>query len=108
MITIYHNPRCSKSRAALAYLQEHTDETVRVVRYLDTPPTAAELTDILRHAGLSPRQALRPDAGVDESFTDAEVISAMVENPSIIERPLVITPKGGVIARPTEKIGEIL
>lgn len=102
--TIYHNPRCSKSRAALAILQDAGADIV-VVEYLKAPPTAAELARLYARAGLTPRDGLRPDA---PTLADDAILSAMVADPTIIERPLVETDKGVVLARPPERVRGIL
>ncbi|MDO5097127.1 MAG: arsenate reductase (glutaredoxin) [Corynebacterium sp.] len=114
-ITIYHNSRCSKSRAAIDYLETHApDAAVTVVNYLDTPPTATELKEIFRQAGVSAHEAIRSGESVykelalSESMAEDELIEKMVANPILIERPIVVTEKGAVIARPTEKIAEVL
>lgn len=103
--TIYHNPRCSKSREALAILTEARAE-VEVVEYLKHPPDAATLRDLYARAGMSPREGLRKDARVDGD--DDAVLTAMAADPAIIERPLVATDKGVRLGRPPERIREIL
>ncbi|QMV85672.1 arsenate reductase (glutaredoxin) [Corynebacterium hindlerae] len=112
-ITVYHNTRCSKSRSALAYLAERGLDC-NVVEYLKTPLTAAELSELLDRAGLSPHDAIRTreaeykELGLSPTTPPAELIDAMVAHPKLIERPIVATPKGVRIARPTEVIQEIL
>lgn len=112
-VVIWHNPRCSKSRQALALLQERGIEpTVR--RYLEDPPSRDELKAVLKELGADhPRALVRTkeplykELGVAE--LDAEgVIDAMAENPRLIERPVVITKKGARLGRPTEAILEVL
>ncbi|RYY41857.1 MAG: arsenate reductase (glutaredoxin) [Sphingomonadales bacterium] len=108
--TIYHNPRCSKSRAALAILQE-ADAEIEVVEYLETPPTAAELARLLGRAGLVAAQLLRkaePGAKALTDADDATILAAMAADPILIERPLVETEKGVRLGRPPEVIREIL
>jgi len=108
--TIYHNPRCSKSRAALALLtQAGTDVTV--VEYLKTPPTRDDLAALLERANLTPREALRTgetEARPLKTATDAQILDAMAQHPILIERPIVATAKGVVIARPPERVHELL
>lgn len=110
---IWHNPRCSKSRAALALLQEAPGVEVEVVEYLKTPPSRAKLEAVFAKAGIAPREALRKgedvvkQIGLDTS-DDAAILDAMAAHPILIERAIVITEKGAVIARPPEKLLEIL
>ncbi len=111
--TIWHNPRCSKSRAALAILQETPGVDVEVVEYLKTPPSRAEIVAVLAKAGVRPSEAIRKgEAVVKESgldVTDDEaVLDAMAQHPILIERAIVITDKGAVIARPPERASELL
>ena len=110
---IWHNPRCSKSRAGLKYLEEKGIEH-EVVRYLDTPPSAEELTEVLQKLGMSPRELMRTketiyrELGLKEVTDDAALIAAMAEHPKLIERPVVIRGDKAVVARPAEKIDEVL
>ena len=113
-ITIYHNPRCSKSRATLGLLQEQGKQP-EVVEYLKTPPTAAELKKILNMLGLKPRELMRRkekeyrEAGLDdEGLSDAQLIEAMVKHPKLIERPIVIKDGRAALGRPPEKVLDIL
>ena len=113
-ITIYHNPRCSKSRATLALLQEQGVQA-DVVEYLKAPPSVAELEDILDMLGLEPRDLIRRkeaeyrEAGLDETGLSREqLIEAMVKHPKLIERPIVISNGRAAIGRPPEKVLEIL
>ncbi|MEH3040584.1 MAG: arsenate reductase (glutaredoxin) [Sphingomonas paucimobilis] len=108
--TIYHNPRCSKSRAALALLTE-AGATVTIVEYLKTPPTRDELAALLTRANLTPRDALRTgetEAKPLKTADDAAILDAMAQHPILIERPIVETAKGVVIARPPERVHEVL
>lgn len=114
MITLYHNPRCSKSREALALLEEHGIQPA-IVRYLDTPPDATTLKALLKALGISARELLRSkeaeysELGLDNpALSEAALIAAMVEHPRLIERPIAITGKRAVIGRPPEKILELL
>lgn len=114
MIRIYHNNRCSKSRATLALLQERADD-VEVINYLDTPPTATELVDLLKQLGMTARQLLRTgeaeytERGLDSpSLDDRSLIAAMVAHPRLIERPIVVANGKAVIGRPPESVLAIL
>ncbi len=115
MTTIYHNPRCSKSRQTLAILEEHGEEP-EIVKYLETPPTEDELRKIVRMLGLSsPRELMRrkekeyKELGLDdESLSDDDLIRAMAAHPRLIERPIVIKDGKAALGRPPEKIIEIL
>ncbi|CAM3839789.1 Arsenate reductase [compost metagenome] len=113
-LTLYHNPRCSKSRGALELL-EARGLAPTVVRYLETPPTASELKALLGKLNISARQLLR--SGEDEyktlnladaSLSEAQLIEAMVQHPKLIERPILIAGDKAVIGRPPEKVLEIL
>jgi len=113
-LTLYHNPRCSKSRAALQLLEERGLQPT-VVHYLDTPPSAAQLREVLDKLGLPPRQLLRSGEDeyrqldlADQALTDDALIEAMVAHPRLIERPLLITADRAVIGRPPENILELL
>ncbi len=108
--TIWHNPRCGTSRNALALLQEAGAE-VTVVEYLRDPPSPDELKRVYARAGISPREGLRakePAAMDLANATDDEIIDAMMLNPVLIERPIVETDKGAVLARPADRVHEIL
>lgn len=111
---IYHNPRCSKSRQTLEILKEHGTDA-EIIEYLKTPPTTAELKQILDALGMEPRQLMRKGQdeyralGLDnENLSQDELIKAMVENPILIERPIVITDKGVALGRPPENVKKIL
>jgi arsenate reductase len=113
-VTIYHNPRCSKSRQTLGLLREQGVEPV-ITEYLKTPPDAATLRDILARLGLKPRELLREkeapyrDLGLsDPSLSDEFLIDAMVVNPILIERPIVLAKGKAVIGRPPEQVLTIL
>jgi arsenate reductase len=114
MVRIYHNSRCSKSRATLALLQERGAD-VEVVNYLDTPPTAAELSTLLKQLGMTPRQLLRQGEddyqalGLDNpSLDDQALIAAMVAHPKLIERPIVVANGKAALGRPPEAVLAIL
>lgn len=113
-LRLYHNPRCSKSRSALQLLEERGLKP-NIVRYLETPPDAAQLQELLRKLGLSPRQLLR--SGEEEyqqlnlanpALSDAQLIEAMVSHPKLIERPILVAGDKAVVGRPPEKVLEIL
>ena len=113
-VTIYHNPRCSKSRQTLALLEERGIEP-EIVLYLETPPSAAALKKILAKLGEGPRAVMRKKEAPykdlnlgDESLTDAALIKAMAENPILIERPIVINGNNAALGRPPEAVLEIL
>jgi arsenate reductase (glutaredoxin) len=113
-ITIFHNPRCSKSRATLALLQERGLEP-RIRLYLDDPPDAAELRSLLDMLGIGARGLLRTgeseylDLGLDdESLGEARIIAAMAATPRLIERPIVVAGRRAAIGRPPEAVLEIL
>lgn len=108
--TLYHNPRCSKSREALAILQDAGADVV-VVEYLKTPPTRDELARLYERAGISPRDGLRKNEEGAKSLkqaSDDAILDAMAADPILIERPLVETEKGVRRGRPPEVIREIL
>ena len=113
-LTLYHNPRCSKSRGALELLEARGLQP-KVVRYLETPPSAAELRDLLGKLGVNARQLLR--SGEDDykalglgdaSLSEAQLIDAMVQQPKLIERPILVKGDKAVIGRPPEKVLELL
>lgn len=111
---IYHNPRCSKSREALALLEAQGVE-VEVVRYLDTPPDSATLRELLRKLGVGPRDLMRTkepeyrELGLDDERLPSDtLVSAMVAHPKLIERPVFVNGERAVIGRPPEKVLEIL
>jgi arsenate reductase len=113
-MTLYHNPRCSKSRSALQLLEEHGLNPV-IVRYLETPLSAAKLQELLSMLGISARQLLRTGEDAyktlglnDPTLTDAQLIDAMASQPKLIERPILVAGDKAVIGRPPEKILEIL
>lgn len=108
--TIYHNPRCSKSRETLALLQD-SGADVTVVEYLRTPPSRSELARLYARAGMSPRDGLRTAEDAAKPLKDAPddaILDAMAADPILIERPLVETDKGVRLGRPPEKVREIL
>ena len=114
MITIYHNPRCSKSRATMKILEEKgIDPTI--IEYLETPPDAATLDGFLTRLGIGPRELMRKGEAPykdlnlkDEGKDRAALIKAMVDNPILIERPIVVNGDKVALGRPPEKILGIL
>jgi arsenate reductase (glutaredoxin) len=113
MITIYHNPRCSKSRQTLELLKDKGIEP-EVNLYLDSPPSAEKLTDLLQKLGLEANQLVRKsEAYYKENLkgleiTDNELIDVMIKNPKLIERPIVVAGDRAAIGRPPEAVLEII
>jgi len=114
MAVLYHNPRCSKSRAALALLQDR-DLDLEVLRYLETPPDEAALRELLAQLDVTPLELMRRgearyrELGLKAAdVSDDERIRAMAENPILIERPIFITGGKAVIGRPPERVLELL
>src|SRR3546814_68584 len=106
--TILHNPRCSKSREALAILEAAGAE-VTVIDYLKAPPSAADLKALYARAGMTPREGLRTAETGAKALTHADddaILAAMTADPILIERPLVATDKGVVLGRPPERSEE--
>ena len=113
-LTLYHNPRCSKSRAALELLHSR-DLAPQVLLYLDTPPDAAQLRDLLGKLGIGARQLLRTGEDAykeldlaNAGLSDEQLIAAMVAHPKLIERPILVAGDKAVIGRPPENILELL
>jgi len=108
--TIYHNPRCSKSRQTLALLQEKGIDP-EIVEYLVNPPDQSTIRALLDQLGISASQLIRKKEhkalGLAETDDADELISRMVENPQIIERPIVVTAKGARLGRPPENVLDI-
>jgi arsenate reductase len=112
-VTIWHNPRCSKSRQTLELLRERGIEPT-IVEYLKTPPTEAELTHALADLGMKPRDLIRKreaayrELGLDdESLSEAELVSAMAKHPVLIERPVVFVGRRAAIGRPPDSVLEL-
>ena len=112
-VTIWHNPRCSKSRQALSLLEENS-VSAEVVKYLETAPTAEEIKSLLKKLGIQPRELMRTkeelykELGLKEVTDSDKLIGAMAENPKLIERPVVIIGDRAVIGRPPEKVIELV
>jgi arsenate reductase len=109
-ITIYHNPKCGTSRNTLAMIRASGEEP-EVIEYLKTPPGREKLVSSSQATGLSVREVLRKkgtpyeELGLDDpNLTDDQLIDAMVEHPILMNRPIVVTPLGTVLARPSEKV----
>ncbi|GEP52580.1 arsenate reductase (glutaredoxin) [Flavobacterium noncentrifugens] len=113
MIQVLHNPRCGKSRSCLAFLEESGKE-FEVIKYLVDVPTFDELQSIIKKLGMKPIEVVRTKEPIwiekfkSKTLSDAEIIKAMVQNPILIERPIVINGDKAIIARPMEKAAEII
>ena len=111
-LTIYHNPRCSKSRQTLALLEENGHDP-EIVKYLENPPSAAALKKIIKALGVSPADLLRKGEepyktlGLKDA-SDADIVKAMAENPILIERPIVLNGDKAKIGRPPESVLDIV
>jgi arsenate reductase (glutaredoxin) len=113
-MTIYHNPDCGTSRNVLGLMRNSGAEP-RVIEYLKTPPSRAELVTLLAQMGITPRQLLREkgtpfqELGLgDPKWSDDELIDAMMDHPILINRPIVVTPLGTKLCRPSEAVLDIL
>ena len=113
-IVIYHNPECGTSRNALAMIRNAGIEP-HVVEYLKTPPSRAMLESLIERAGIAPRALLREkgtpyaELGLDKpDLTDAQLIEAMMDHPILINRPLVVSPLGVKLCRPSEAVLDLL
>jgi arsenate reductase (glutaredoxin) len=113
-VTIYHNPDCGTSRNTLAMIRQ-SGEKPEVIEYLKTPPSREKLVELIAAMGITPRELLRekgtPYAELvlsDPKWTDAQLIDFMLKHPILINRPIVVTPLGVVLARPSEAVLDIL
>jgi len=113
-IAIYHNPTCGTSRNTLAMMRQSGEEP-EVIEYLKTPPSRETLVDLMKRMGIGPRELLRqkgtPYADLDlgnPKWTDDQLIDFMMEHPILINRPIVITPRGVKLCRPSEVVLDIL
>lgn len=113
-VTIYHNPSCGTSRNTLALIRNAGIEPV-VIEYLKSPPSRKELKDMIKRAGLTVREAIREkgtpyaELGLDDpSLTDEQLLDAMEAHPILINRPFVVTDLGVRLARPSERVLDIL
>ncbi|QDT99157.1 arsenate reductase (glutaredoxin) [Gimesia aquarii] len=114
MIKIYHNPRCSKSRQALALIEESGNQ-LQVIEYLKSPPTAEELDSILKKLNREPQELMRKGEKIyrelnlaEQEMSREEAIAVMVEHPTLIERPIVVKGRKAVLGRPPENVNELL
>lgn len=113
MIKIYHNPRCRKSREGLQLL-ENSGKEFEIVKYLENIPTENELKEIIQKLNITPLELVRKTEKIwkeeykAKKLTDNEIVKAMVDNPKLIERPIVIHNNQAVIGRPAEKITVII
>jgi len=113
-ITIYHNPACGTSRNTLAMIRQSGEEP-QIIEYLKTPPARERLVELISAMGITPRELLRrkgtpyDELGLDdEKWTDAQLINLMLQHPILINRPIVVTPLGARLCRPSEEVLEIL
>jgi len=113
-VTIYHNPSCGTSRNTLAMIRQ-SGEDPEVIEYLNTPPTRARLEDLIKAMGISPRALLREkgtpyaEMGLaDPKWSDDELIDFMLAHPILINRPVVLTPRGVRLCRPSELVLDLL
>lgn len=113
-VTLYHNPRCSKSRAALGLLRERGVK-IDVVEYLKTPPDTATLRKLLKQLGLGARDILRKgeapykELGLGgDSITEAKLVAAIAEHPILLERPIAVAGERAIVGRPPERVLELL
>ncbi len=112
-ITIWHNPRCSKSRQALALLDDNGCEK-EIIKYLEQTPNKSEIKKVLAMLGISPRELMRTKEDIYKELdlknenNEEKLIEAMAENPKLIERPIIIKGNKAIIARPPEKALELL
>jgi arsenate reductase len=113
MITIYHNPRCTKSREGLCEI-ENLNQPFEIRKYLDDPFTKTELEEVIKKLNINPIELVRTKESIwienykGKELSDAQIIQAMLENPKLIERPIIVNGNKAVIARPKQKINEIL
>ena len=113
MITIYHNPRCTKSREGLCEL-EILNQPFQLRKYLDEPFTKDELEEVIKKLNIKPIELVRTKESIwienykNKILTDVEIINAMLAHPKLIERPIVVKGDKAIIARPKEKIKELL
>jgi arsenate reductase len=113
-VTIYHNPACGTSRKVLALIREHGVEP-HIIEYVQSPPSRAVLARLIDRAGLTPRQLLREkgtpfaELGLaDESLSEDVLLDAMIAHPILIQRPLVVSPLGVKLCRPSEAVLDLL
>ena len=113
MITIYHNPRCGKSRECLAFI-ENSKQEFEVIKYLESPFSKSQLKDVLKKLNVKPIELVRIKEKIwiekykGKTLSDDDIVNAMIENPILIERPIVVNGEKAVLARPFEKVKAIL
>ena len=113
MLKLSHNPRCSKSREGLTIL-ENSGKDFEIIKYLETIPSEKELLTIIQKLGITPIQLVRKNEKIwkelfkGKELSDIEIVHAMIENPKLIERPIIINKNKAVIGRPSENINNIL
>ena len=113
MITIYHNPRCTKSREGLCEI-EKLNQPFEIRKYLDEPFTKVELEDVIKKLNINPIELVRTKESIwienykGKTLSDEEIIEIMLKNPKLIERPIIVNGNKAIIARPLDKIKEIL
>lgn len=113
MLVIYHNPKCSKSRESICFLDE-INVPYKTVKYLENELSVTELKEIIKKLNITPLELVRKKEKIwidnykDKVLTDEEIILAIIQNPKLIERPIIVNGDKAIIARPTEKIKEIL
>ena len=113
MITIYHNPRCTKSREGLCEI-ENLNQPFEIRKYLDEPFTEKELKEVIKKLNIKPLELVRTKESIwienykGKELSDTQIVQAMLENPKLIERPIIVNENKAIIARPKEKINEIL
>lgn len=113
MIQIYHNPRCGKSRNCLAFVTER-EQNIEIIKYLDTPPTKADIVKLLQKLNLKPIQLVRTKESIwienykNKTLTDDAIIQAMAEHPILIERPIVIKGDKAIIGRIPEEVAQFI
>ena len=113
-VTIFHNPRCSKSRQTLSLIQEKNID-INIIEYLKTPPDISQLKQILKKLGYEPRQLMRKSEQIykdldlgNENKTTEDLVIAMAQNPILIERPIVLSGEKAAVGRPPESVLNIL
>lgn len=112
-VTIWHNPKCSKSREAMSILEQHDCE-IEIIKYLETSPTKDEITTALTMLGMNPKELMRTkediyaELNLKEEYDYDTLVDAMVTNPKLIERPVIFKGDIAIIARPTDSIAKFL
>ena len=112
-VTIYHNPRCRKSRESLSFLEEKSCK-IKVVEYLNDLLSIDELSALLNDLNIRPIELVRKNESIwkeqfkDRNLSDTAIIEAMAQNPKLIERPIIKSKKGAVVARPLERVQEVI